>query len=166
MSRVNRSLFIDTSHSNSLIRVRFYYPITLPGYLCSSPCTQSLSDYLWSSVSIFVNPEDSVLLSMENKDLPVPSLQFGGSFHFNVIRKNLNISEWNRKLKEVSRCPVPDPYSRSLEVQYRTQSQSYENCWGPGVHYNGYLLDNFCSGHRYISHIYSLAVWASFYSDA
>ena len=33
-------------------------------------------------------------------------------------------------LKEVSRGPVPDPLARSLEVQYRTPSQSYEDCLG------------------------------------
>ena len=43
--------------------------------------------YLWSSVSIFTMPVDFVLLS--------PCVQFGGIFEFNIIRKNLNISEWN-----------------------------------------------------------------------
>ena len=32
--------------------------------------------------------------------------------------------------KEVSRGPVPDPSTRSLEVRYRTPSQSYEDCLG------------------------------------
>ena len=42
-----------------------------------------------------MTPGDSVLLSMENMNLHVPSLQFGGNFHFNVILKNPNNSEWN-----------------------------------------------------------------------
>ena len=32
--------------------------------------------------------------------------------------------------KAVSWGPVPDPYTRSLEVRYRTPSQSYEDCLG------------------------------------
>ena len=32
--------------------------------------------------------------------------------------------------KEVSRGPVPDPYTHSLEVRYGTPSQSYEDCLG------------------------------------
>ena len=44
-------------------------------------------------------PGDSVLLSMENMNLHVPSLQFGGNFHFNVILKNPNNSEWNCELQ-------------------------------------------------------------------
>ena len=31
---------------------------------------------------------------------------------------------------EVSRGPVPDPETRSLEVRYRTSSQSYVDCLG------------------------------------
>ena len=46
-----------------------------------------------------MTPGDSVLLSMENMNLHVPSLQFGGNFHFNVILKNPNNSEWNCELQ-------------------------------------------------------------------
>ena len=42
-----------------------------------------------------MTPGDSVLLSMENMNLHMPSLQFGRNFHFNVILKNPNNSEWN-----------------------------------------------------------------------
>ena len=42
------------------------------------------------------------------------------------------------------RGPVLDPGTRSLEVQYRIPSQTYEDlCRGPGVHYNAYSLDNY-----------------------
>ena len=46
-----------------------------------------------------MTPGDSVLLSMENMNLHVPSLQFGGNFHFNVILKNPNNYEWNCELQ-------------------------------------------------------------------
>ena len=39
-----------------------------------------------------MTPVDSVLLSIENTNLHVPSFQFGGNFGFNIIRKNPNIS--------------------------------------------------------------------------
>ena len=38
-----------------------------------------------------MTPGDSVLLSMENMNLHVPSLKFGGNFHFNVILKKKRI---------------------------------------------------------------------------
>ena len=64
--------------------------------------------YLWSPVSIFMTPEDTVLLSIENTNLHMPSLQLGGNFEFNVIRKNPNISEWNceSNLCQMCRCYV------------------------------------------------------------
>ena len=69
----------------------------------------SLSDCISkSSVSIFVTSGDSVLLSIENTNLHVPSLQFGGNVDFNVKQKNLNISEWNCEfnLCQMRRCYV------------------------------------------------------------
>ena len=38
--------------------------------------------YLWTSVSIFATSGDSVLLSIENVNLQLPSLQLGGNFWF------------------------------------------------------------------------------------
>ena len=37
-----------------------------------------------------MTPGDSILLSMENMNLHMPSLQFGRNFHFNVILNNPN----------------------------------------------------------------------------
>ena len=62
-------------------------------------CIPFLGCYFWSSVSIFTTPVDSILLNIENMNLHMPSLQFGGNFEFNVIRKYPNISEWNCKCK-------------------------------------------------------------------
>ena len=71
--------------------------------------------YLWSSVSIFVTSRDSVLLSMENTNLYVPSLQFGRNFDFNVKRKNPNISEWNYELKP---CRTRRYYDSNFSLAY------------------------------------------------
>ena len=51
-------------------------------------------------------PEDTVLLSIENTNMHVPSLQFGGNLEFNVMWKNPNISERNCEynLCQMRRC--------------------------------------------------------------
>ena len=72
-------------------------PVTLCGLYVAHPELKSLSGiYLWSSVSIFTISGDSVLLWKNSNKLHVPSLQFGRNFWFYVIKKNPNISKWNR----------------------------------------------------------------------
>ena len=70
-----------------------------------------------------MTPGDSVLLSMENMNLHVPSLQCGGNFHFNVILKNPNNSEWNCELQSYQTRRYYDSIFSGLKQFKITQQQ-------------------------------------------
>ena len=74
-------------YRNHISNLLFWTPSVKSGNIARPFMLRTLTSepiwmYLWTSVSIFAPPGESVLLSIENANLHVPSLQFGGNFWF------------------------------------------------------------------------------------
>ena len=80
-----------------------------------------------------MTPGDSILLSMENMNLHMPSLQFGRNFHFNVILNNPNNLNGTVNCNPTKRVDIMIQFFSGLKQFKITQQQ------GLGVNNSGFI---------------------------